>query len=254
MINFYGILPFVHCYANGKPEASLFDTDASPDLIATNEAINVAEFNKNANIMYQSFGYMYVNGSNIEKEKLEVGQDKISFLGHDGTLSIVSPPNSVPALVDSINNSYKMLAQNYHLSISFVEGTSAESGIALRLRNQELMDSRRSDVERWKRIEHKLFEVEERILINEIGKDIGTFDGIDYEESTEILSEEEQRAKWDWELANGLIDTIDILMQQDSDKFPDRASAEAYLKERSVPRETEETETNPLLTALTAPV
>ena len=254
MINFYGILPFVHCYANGKPEASLFDTDASPDLIATNEAINVAEFNKNANIMYQSFGYMYVNGSNIEKEKLEVGQDKISFLGHDGTLSIVSPPNSVPALVDSINNSYKMLAQNYHLSISFVEGTSAESGVALRLRNQELMDSRRSDVERWKRIEHKLFEVEERILINEIGKDIGTFDGIDYEESTEILSEEEQRAKWDWELANGLIDTIDILMQQDSDKFPDRASAEAYLKERSVPRETEETETNPLLTALTAPV
>ncbi len=255
MINPYSMLPFVSCYSQGRPEASLFDTDASLDLIATNESANVAEFNKNANIMFQSFGFGYITGSNIEKEKLDIGQDKWSFLGHDGVLNMVAPPNSVPALTDSIKESYKMLAQNYHLSVSFVEGSTAESGVALRLRNQELMDSRRSDVERWKKIEHDIFEVEERIIAVEQGKDAGFLLGVDYDESTEILSEEEQRTKWDWELANGLIDKADILMQIDPDRYPERQDALDYLAERSGVEEVEEeAPKNPLLDALITPV
>ena len=253
MINPYSMLPFVDCYRDGKPEASYYDTDASPDLIATNSIINQAEFNKAANNMFQSFGIGYITGSKIEKEKLEIGQDKWTFLGHDGAINMVSPPNSVPALTDSIKESYKMLAQNYHLSISFVDGTSAESGVALRLRNQELMDSRRSDVERWKQIEKKMFEVESIIIAIEQGKDAGFLLGIDYEESTEILSDEEQRAKWDWELSNGLIDKADILMQQDVDKYPERQDALDYLAERSGVEEAKEG-TSPLLAALTTPV
>ncbi len=253
MVNPYGMLPFVACYRDGKPESAYFDTDASPDLIATNEAMNVAEFNKLANIMFQSFGFGYITGSNIEKEQLEIGPDKWSILGHDGVMNMVAPPNSVPALTDSIKESYKMLAQNYHLSISFVEGTTAESGVALRLRNQELMDSRRSDVTRWKEIENKIFEIEERIIAVEKGQDAGFLLSIDYEESTEILSEEEQRLKWDWELEKGLIDNVDILMQQDPDKYPERKDALEYLQERAKPEETE-VETSPLLSALTRPV
>ena len=253
MINPYSMLPFVDCYRDGKPEASYYDTDASPDLIATNAIINQAEFNKAANNMFQSFGIGYITGSNIEKDKLEIGQDKWTFLGHDGAINMVSPPNSVPALTDSIKESYKMLAQNYHLSISFVDGTSAESGVALRLRNQELMDSRRSDVERWKQIEKKMFEVESIIIAIEQGKDAGFLLGIDYEESTEILSDEEQRAKWDWELSNGLIDKADILMEKDADKYPERQDALDYLAERSGVEEATEG-TSPLLAALTTPV
>ena len=253
MANPYQMLPFVDCYRDGKPESSYFDTDASPDLIATNEATNVAEFNKNANIMFQSFGFGYITGSNIEKEKLDIGQDKWSFLGHDGMLNMVSPPNSVPALTASIESSYKMLAQNYHLSLSFVEGSKEASGVALKIRNSELLDSRLSDVERWKKIEMSVFAVEERIIAVEQGKDAGFLLGIDFEESTEVLSEEEQRLKWDWELEKGLIDTADILMQQDPDKYPERQDALDYLAERSGVEEAE-VETSPLLAALTTPV
>ena len=147
-----------------------------------------------------------------------------------------------------------MLAQNYHLSISFVEGSTAESGVALRLRNQELMDSRRSDVSRWREIEHKLFEVEERLIAVEQGRDAGFLLGVDFEESTEVLSEDEQRLKWDWELGKGLIDLADILMQQDPDKYPDRQDALDYLAERSGVEEEAEEATSPLLAALTTPV
>ena len=131
MINPYGRLPFVECYREGKPEMNYLDTFVSTDLITTNLEINVAETNKNANVMFQSFGYLFVNGAGIDKDTMQIGQDKINYLGVDGTISIVSPPNAIPALDESIMSSYKMLAQNYHLPTTFVEGTTAESGTAL---------------------------------------------------------------------------------------------------------------------------
>ena len=258
MINPYGVLPFVECWRDGKPESSYLDTDASSDLIQTNALINVAETNKNANIMFQSFGYIYVNGSMIEKDDLEVGPDKISFLGADGTMSLVSPPNTVESITSAVTTAYKMLAQNYHIDISFVEGTTAQSGVAIKLRNSELTDARVSDVIKWREIEKELFELEKLIIAVDMGKDAGDLEQVDFEESMEVLSDKEQREKWEWELANGLIDRADILMQKDPDRFPDRDAAEDYLFERSsadlADDDEEVEEENSLLAQLTRPV
>ena len=252
MVNPYGVLPFIECFRDGKPETDYLDTNASRDLIQTNLAINVAETNKNANIQFQSFGYMFVNGSGIDHEKISVGQDKINFLGVDGSISIVSPPNAVPALDESIQSSYKMLAQNYHLPISFVEGTTASSGVALKMRNQELTDNRKSDVIRWRDIEYKLFELERLMIAVEQGKDAGDLEDVDFSESIEVLNDQEQREKWEWELSKGLIDLADILMQQNPDL--DRAEAEAYLEERKKVEEVKEDSGSALLQALAKPV
>ena len=251
MINPYGVLPFVECFRDGKPEMSYLDTDASTDLINTNLGINVAETNKNANVMFQSFGYLFVNGSGIDMDTMGIGQDKVNYLGVDGTISIVSPPNAIPALDESIKSSYKMLSQNYHLPTSFVEGTTAESGVALRLRNQELQDDRKSDVTKWRDIEYKLFDLERLIIAVEQGQDAGDLEDVDFDESTEILSNQEQRDKWDWELSKGLIDEADIMMQINPDLT--REEAQEHLEERKTIAPVEET-TSPLLEALAKPV
>ncbi len=253
-INPYGVLPFVECFRDGKPESSYLDTDASTDLIQTNTLINVAETNKAANIMFQSFGYLYVNGSQLEKDTLEVGPDKISFLGVDGTMNLVSPPDTVDTITAAVTTSYKMLAQNYHIDISFVEGTTAQSGVAIKLRNSELTDSRVSDVIRWQEVEKHLFELERLMIAVDFGKDAGELESVDFEENMEILSDEEQRAKWDWELSNGLIDQADILIQQDPDRFEDRAAAQEYLQERSGIDQEQDNDQNTLLNALQTPV
>ena len=253
-INPYGVLPFVECFKDGRPEYSYIDTSPAMDCIATNLEVNVSETNSNANTMFQSFGYMYVNGSQVEKDTLEVGQDKISFLGIDGTMNIVSPPNTVEALASSIEHSYKLLAQNYHLNISFVEGSVAQSGISIRLRNQELLEQRIHDVLRWKATENKLFELESIILGVEAGINGGELLKLDYEEQEEILSDEERRAKWDWELSHGLIDRKDILVQRDPDRFPDRQTAQAYLDEREAKPTEETSPRGSLIEALTRPV
>ena len=255
MINPYGRLPFVESWRDGKPESSYLDTDPSSDLIQTNKLINVAETNKNANIMFQSFGYIYVNGSQIEKDDLEVGADKISFLGVDGTMNLVSPPDTVGTITNAVTTSYKMLAQNYHIDISFVEGTTAQSGVAIKLRNQELTDNRVSDVIRWREVEKQLFELESLMIAVDMGKDAGELESIDFEENMEVLSNDEQRAKWDWELSKGLIDEADILIQQDPDRFEDREAAQEYLQERGKVVATEEESPNgSLLQQLVKPV
>ena len=251
MVNPYGVLPFVECFRDGKPETDYLDTNASTDLIQTNLAINVAETNKNANIMFQSFGYLFVNGAGIDKDTMQIGQDKVNYLGVDGSISIVSPPNAVPALDESIQSSYKMLAQNYHLPISFVEGTTAASGVALKLRNTELTDDRKSDVTRWRDIEFKLFELERRIIAVEDGKDAGDLEDVDFSESVEVLNDQEQRDKWEWELSKGLIDLADILMQKNPDLT--REEAEAELEIRNKVEEKEDTG-SALLQALSKPV
>tara|TARA_R100001594_G_scaffold141581_1_gene187709 strand:- start:437 stop:1768 length:1332 start_codon:yes stop_codon:yes gene_type:complete len=254
MINPYGVLPFIECFREGKPEFSYLDTNASNDLISTNLAINVAETNKNANVMFQSFGYLFVNGAGIDKDTMQIGQDKINYLGVDGTISIVSPPNAIPALDESIQSSYKMLAQNYHLPISFVEGTSAASGVALKMRNIELTDERKSDVTRWRDIEYKLFDLERLMIAVEMGQDAGDLEDVDFTESVEVLSDEEQRAKWDWELSKGLIDLADILMAKNPDLT--REEAEEILAEKKAPatEEVDEGPENTLLAALSKPV
>ncbi len=253
MINPYGVLPFVECFREGKPEFSYLDTNASKDLIATNLSINVAETNKNANVMFQSFGYLFVNGAGIDKDTMQIGQDKINYLGVDGSISIVSPPNAIPALDESIQSSYKMLAQNYHLPISFVEGSSTASGVALKLRNIELTDERKSDVTRWRDIEYKLFDLERLMIAVEVGQDAGDLEDVDFSESVEVLNDQEQRDKWDWELSKGLIDLADILMQKNPDLT--REEAEEILAEKKAPV-TEEAEgpESALLTALAKPV
>ena len=255
MVNPYGVLPFVECWRDGKPESSYLDTNASSDLIQTNILINVAETNKNANIMFQSFGYIYINGSQLEKDDLDIGPDKISFLGADGTMNLVSPPDTVGTITNAVTTSYKMLAQNYHIDISFVEGTVAQSGVAIKLRNTELTDSRVSDVIRWKEVERQLFELESLMIAVDLGKDAGELEGVDFEETMEVLSDDEQRAKWDWELSKGLIDEADILIQQDPDRFEDREAAQEYLAERGkITTPEEETPNGSLLQQLTKPV
>lgn len=251
-VNFYGDLPFVELFREGRPEYAYLDTDPATDLIDTNTLINVAETNKSANIHFQSFGYAYVTGSDVDKESLKVGQDQMMYLGQDGTMSIVAPPNSIPALTEGIKESYKMLAQNYHLPTSFADGTAAESGTALRLRNQELSDNKKSDIDKFKDCEYKIFQVEKLILLHEMTMDAGELEMVDFNETAEVLSTQEQLDKWEWMLGKGLIDEADILMKMNPDGFEDRDAAFAYIEERS--KVVEQVAASPLIEALTKPV
>jgi hypothetical protein len=230
-VNPYGVLPFIPVFKNGIPDTHYLDTDACSDLVSTNLNLNIMATDRQANIRFQSFGYIYVTGE-VDNKYLEVAPDKITKLQLDSTMGVVTPPDTAQSIDECIRTSYKMLAQNYHLSTSFVDGgEQASSGISLRIRNQELNDSRKASLERWRNVEYELFDLERIILSVHAGVDVGQLEVIDFSESMEVLSDEEQREKDDWDLANGLIDKVDILVRRNPDWS--REDAEAYLEERN---------------------
>ena len=102
-------------------------------------------------------------------------------------------------------------------------------------------------------IEYKLFDLERLMIAVELGQDAGDLEDVDFSESVEVLNDQEQRDKWDWELSKGLIDLADILMAKNPDL--NREEAEEILAEKKAPVTEEETPiANPLLSALTKPV
>ena len=145
-----------------------------------------------------------------------------------------------------------MLAQNYHLPTSFADGSTAESGVALRLRNQELSDDKKSSIVKWNDVEHKMFEIERQVLTTELVVDAVVLESVDFGETEDILSAQEQRDQWEWELSKGIIDVADILVTMDPDRFPERNDAVEYLEERKQVEEAPEQ--SPLIEALTKPV
>ena len=235
MVNPYGILPFVFTFRDGKPESEFMDTDVTTDMIQTNLMINLAETNKNANIHFQSFGYLYITGAE-STQGFKVSPEQATELPEGATMGFAVPPNTVDAVTNSINESYKMLAQNYHLNISFVEGTTAESGVALRLRNQELNDDRRSDVERARDMEEELYKIEREILKVDAKFDPGEWGGVDFSESVEVLTPQEQREQDEWGLSKGLISLVDIVMRENPD-FEEAEAIEYLAKRKAQPNQ-----------------
>jgi len=216
-VNPYGVMPFVDVFRDGKPETFYLDTNACPDIVSQNLNINMMASDRQLNIRFQSFGYIYITGE-IDNKYLEVAPDKITKMQLDSTMGVVTPPDTTRSIDECIRTSYKMLAQNYHLSTSFVDGSEqASSGISLQIRNQELNDKRKASLERWRNVEYDLFDLERIIIQKHTGTDVGELELVDFSESMEILTDEQQRAKDDWDLSHGLIDEVDILVRRNPD-------------------------------------
>lgn len=232
----YGITPVVFCFRDGIPESGFLHTGITGDIIRINEGINVFETAKYGNGLYQSFGYGFLSGNSIPQD-LKIGRDKWTLLDVEDRANMITPPDVLKSISETIIDDFKIISKTYHLSDSFVEGTAAESGVALRLRNQELTDDRKSDVTRWREYENQIYEIEKKIG-KVHGKNFPDEFSVDYQESIEVLSPKEQREKWEWELSNGFKDKADILVEMNPDRFPGddektpREQAQEYLAKR----------------------
>ena len=130
-------------------------------------------------------------------------------------------------MVQAQNNLYKLVARNYHLSEDFVEGqVQATSGVALKVRGQELQNERVGDVVRYKGLEADIFVIE-RDIFSRVGIALPDKLMVDFSESVEYLSPQEQRERDDWDLSHNLTTVAKIAMRQNKDL--DEAQAEQLI-------------------------
>jgi len=231
-INPYKMLPGWISFRDGIPERRFLDVDIVRDMIQTNLAMNVMETSKYGNVILQSFGREYISGTNVDLSKVQTGPNLTGVLPADANVQMVNPPNTVEAIEAAIKGGMQRLSLTYHLPGDFFEGTTAESGTAKRLRQQELTDDRISDIARKREDEHKAFEIDRAIILAQAEKDIGEKFAVDFQEEKAILSPDEKIKQDEHDMKLFIKDEVDIFMERDPDKFKDRAAAIAYMEIR----------------------
>ena len=230
-LNPYNKIPLIPVFREGKPDTYYLDTDPSSSLIRNHLMICDLKTSLHQNIKYQSFGIIIAKGE-MDNNHLEIAPDIITRVEGDSDIQILSPPNTSTQVNEVCNSYYKMIAQDYHLPTSFVDGSEqASSGISLAIRNIELQSKHKNDVAKYREFEKKLHEMERMIILHHTNVDIGDLELVDFGESEEVYTPEQRRTLEEKDLAMGIKDLADIVMDRNPDMS--REDAEEYLAERN---------------------
>jgi len=219
-VNPYGLIPGVFCFSEGAPpESSYMDYEPVKDIIESNLGINLALTEMNANIRFQNFDYPFLEGVKNAGEVI-INQDRFTELPPGVKMGTVGFSSHVPDTITGVQFIYQSIAQNYGLDSKFVQGVATESGIALKVRNQELMDNRSGDVENWRMIHAAMFKVRQAQMQYHFKKTLPDGMEVDFQESMQILTEQEKRDQTDWKIQSGQTTSAQVLLDSNPDAFP----------------------------------
>ena len=224
-INPYGILPFI--FAQPNHQIDEFWNEGSTDISTANQQIDIAFTMLQHHI--RSAGGQYVIEGMVDTSRIELGLNKVVVLDQ-GVMNNVSSQTNITDIMEGIKFQLQNVAQNHHLSFDFgVSGN--KSGVALKIDNLELLEAREDDVEKFRKLEKQIYEIERVIAEVEGVARLPEDFAIDFRE-VEFPDMDAEREEWDWKFQHGIADVADYLMTKDPDKFPTREDAEKHLGER----------------------
>tara|TARA_R100000808_G_scaffold24903_2_gene59198 strand:- start:1118 stop:2458 length:1341 start_codon:yes stop_codon:yes gene_type:complete len=224
MINPYGILPFVFLQPNNMVDE--FWNEGGMDIVDANRQIDLSMTMLQHHIR-SAGGQVYIEGR-VDDTEIELGLNKILAV-EDGKVGSINPGVNIQSIIEGIKFQLLHIFQNHHITFDY--GLSgSKSGVALKIENMELLESREDDVEKYRMIEKEIYEVEKAIAVYN-GFVLPEMMTVDFAE-IDFPDPEKEMEQWEWKWKHGLADKIDYLMEQDADRFQSREEAEDYLAER----------------------
>ena len=224
-INPYGVLPFV--FVQPTHMVDEFWNEGAMDIALGNKQIDLAMTMLQHHI--RTAGGQFVIEGRVDANNIELGLNKVVVVD-EGNMSNLSTNTDVTSIKEGIEFQLKTIAFNNNLNFDF--GLSgSKSGVALKIENLELLEAREDEVEKWRRSEKEIYDVERQILQVETGLQLPDQITLDYAE-VKFPDYDKEREEWDWNFKHGLADRYDYLMAQDPDKFPDRQTAIDFLDEK----------------------
>ena len=224
-VNPYGILPFV-----------FIQPDTLIDEHFNVGAIDIAECNKQIDIAMtmlqhhiRSAGGQFVINGRVDDNKIELGLNKVVVL-EDGSMSNIASNTNVNNIIEGIKFQLQNVAINHHISFDFGINGNA-SGVAIKVSNLELLESREDAVECFRMIEKDMFDIEKRMIEAEYGILLDNTFNVDFNE-IEFPDPAQEMAKWEFKFKHGLADQADYLLETNPDGFESREEAIEYIQER----------------------
>ncbi len=224
-INPYGVLPFAFIQPNHMVDE--FFNEGAMDIALGNKQIDIAMTMLQHHI--RTAGGQFVIEGRVDANNIQLGLNKVVVVD-EGSMSNISSNTDITSIKEGIEFQLKTIAFNNNLNFDF--GLSgSKSGVALKIENLELLEAREDEVEKWRRAEKNIYEIERQIVQVETGLQLPESIALDYSE-VKFPDFDAERDEWDWKFKHGIADRFDYLMAQDPDKFPDRQAAMDFLDEK----------------------
>jgi len=218
--NPYGMLPGIFCFAEGAPpEEAFMNFMPCMDIIETNLSINLALTEMNANIRFQNFDYLYLEGVKNAGD-ITISQDAFTELPPGVKMGAVGISSHVADTITGVEFLYASIAQNYGLDAKFVQGVAPESGLALNIRNQELMENRAGTLENWRMIHRDLYKIRQAQVKYHFRKSLPDGMELDFHETEQVQTAQEKREQAEWKVQNGWSTYAQELLESNPDAFP----------------------------------
>ena len=225
MVNPYGILPFV--FLQPVTMVDEFWNEGANDIVIANKQIDIAMTLLQYH-MRTAGGQMVIEGI-VDTEEVRFGPGKAIAL-ENANMSMLPNGADINSVIEGIKFQLQGVAQNHHVTFDF--GLSgSKSGVALKIENLELIEARQDEAEKFRFIEHELYQIEKVMADVDYGTTLPEDFSVDFAEM-EFPDIEREREEWDWKFNHGIADISDYLMESDPDRFPDRQSAEEHIAER----------------------
>ena len=157
-----------------------------------------------------AFGQPVVTGAD-EVSKIKLGIDRVLLLGEGQTFSFVGNPGSLTEMIEVSKSFANQTAINNHLRIKGDESGNAPSGTALKIMEMENLESRVSDIPKWRDWEHERYKVDREIIRVHTGKDMGENYAVDFAEVEFPLDQSEEFARLEFMMDKGLMDRTDLI-------------------------------------------
>ena len=146
-----------------------------------------------------------------EATHMKLGIDRVLLMPPDSSFSFVSSPANLGQMMEVVKGFANQTAINNHLRIKWDESGDAPSGAALRIMEMENLESRISDIPKWRDWERERYQVDREIIRVHTGKDMGENYQIDFAEVEFPQSPKEEREHLEWMMAKGLMDRTDLI-------------------------------------------
>ena len=198
-VNPYGVIPVTFVD---------YTTSAS-DVIRADIQIGIA----NTEIaLAERFAFGQPVATGIEEAtKMKLGIDRVLLLPEGASFSFVGNPGSLTEMIEVSKSFANQTAINNHLRIKWDESGNAPSGTALKIMEMENLESRVSDIPKWRDWEHERYKVDREIIRVHTGKDMGENYAVDFAEVEFPLDQSEEFARLEFMMDKGLMDRTDLI-------------------------------------------
>ena len=146
-----------------------------------------------------------------EATKMKLGIDRVLLLPEGASFSFVGNPGSLTEMIEVSKSFANQTAINNHLRIKWDESGNAPSGTALKIMEMENLESRVSDIPKWRDWEHERYKVDREIIRVHTGKDMGENYAVDFAEVEFPLDQSEEFARLEFMMDKGLMDRTDLI-------------------------------------------